>query len=168
MPGRPAARVVRLALRCYPRRWRQRHGAEAAELAELLIRDGVPPHSIACSYLCAAARERLTPQPGHRLAAAAVALLIAAGSLAVPLGLLSTSAPASAASATRAHSASSGPASPGPASPGPASPGPRPRCAGLGGQTGPLAPATLDQQRRASLWARPGSLAPVDGHGQHC
>jgi len=69
MPGRPPGHVVGLALRCYPRRWRQRHGTEAAELAALLIADGVPARSVACSYLCAAARERLTPQPGHRLAA---------------------------------------------------------------------------------------------------
>jgi len=106
MPGLPPARVVGLALRCYPRRWRRRHGTEAAELAALLIADGVPARSVACSYLCAAARERLTPQPGHRLAAAAAALLIVAGSLGVPLGLLSASAPASAASAARGHTAS--------------------------------------------------------------
>jgi hypothetical protein len=106
MPGLPPARVVALALRCYPRRWRRRHGAEAAELAALLIADGVPARSVACSYLCAAARERLTPRPGHRLAAAAAALLIVAGSLGVPLGLLSASAPASAASAARGHTAS--------------------------------------------------------------
>jgi hypothetical protein len=108
MPGLPPARVVRLALRCYPRRWRRRHGTEAAELAALLIADGVPARSVAWSYLCAAARERLTPQPGHRLAAAAAAVLIAGGSLGVPLGLLSASAPASAASAAQAHPASRG------------------------------------------------------------
>ena len=108
MPGPPPGRVVGLALRCYPRRWRRRHGTEAAELAALLIADGVPARSVACSYLCAAARERLTPQPGHRLAAAAAAVLIAAGSLGVPLGLLSASAPASAASAAQAHPASPG------------------------------------------------------------
>lgn len=153
MPGPPPARSVRLALRCYPRRWRRRHGAEAAELAGLLIRDGVQARSIACSYLCAAARERLTPQPGHRLAAAAAALLIAAGSLSVPLGLLSASASASAASATRAH---------------PSGPSLRPRCANLGSQARPPAPAAPHQQPRASLWARPASLSPADSHGQHC
>jgi hypothetical protein len=108
MPGLPPARVVGFALRCYPRRWRRRHGAEAAELAALLIADGVPARSVAGSYLFAAARERLTPRPGHRLAAAVAALLIAAGSLGVPLGLLSASAPASAASASHAHPASPG------------------------------------------------------------
>jgi hypothetical protein len=150
MPGLPPAQVVGLALRCYPRRWQRRHGAEAAELAELLIRDGVPARSIACSYLCAAARERLTPQPGHWLAAAAAAVLIVAGSASVPLGLLS--APASAASATRAH---------------PTSPGTRPRCGGLASQTVPPAPLALNHVRLTSLWARPANL-PADGHGQHC
>jgi hypothetical protein len=150
MPGLLPARVVGLALRCYPRRWQRRHGAEAAELAELLIRDGVPARSIACSYLGAAARERLTPQPGHWLAAAAAALLIVAGSLSVPLGL---SAPASAASGTRAHSAS---------------PGTRPRCGGLASQTVPPAPLALDQVQLASLWARPANLPAADGHGEHC
>jgi hypothetical protein len=147
MPGLPTARVVSIALRCYPRRWRRRHGAEAAELAALLIADGVPARSVACSYLCAAARERVTPQPGHRLAAAAAALLIAAGSLGVPLGLLSASAPASAASATHTH---------------PTSPGAGPHCAGL------LARPGLAHQRPASLWAWPAHLYLADGHGEHC
>jgi hypothetical protein len=148
MRGQPTARVVGFALRCYPRRW---HRAEAAELAALLIADGVPARSIACSYLCAAARERVTPQPGHRLAAAAAALLIAAGSLGVPQGLLS--APASAASATRVHL------------PGP---GPRSRCGGLGSQAVPPAPVALDQVRLTSLWARSANLPAADGHGEHC
>jgi hypothetical protein len=152
MPGLPPARAVSLALRCYPRRWRRRHGAEAAELAALLIADGTPARSVACSYLCAAARERLAPQPGHRLAAAAAALLIAAGSLSVPLGLLSASAPASAASATRAQV------------PGP---GTRPRC-GLASQAVPPAPLALNQVRLTSLWARSANLPAADGHGEHC
>jgi hypothetical protein len=150
MPGQPPARLVGLALRCYPRRWRRRHGAEAAELAALLIADGTPARSIACSYLCAAARERLTPQRGHRLAAAVAALLIAAGSLGVPLGLLSASAPASAASA---HAAS------------PAAP---PRCGERPSQPGWQARPTLNHQRHAMLWAWPANVLPADGHGEHC
>jgi hypothetical protein len=153
MPGLPSARVVGLALGCYPRRWRRRHGTEAAELAALLIRDGVPARSIACSYLCGAARERLTRPPGRWLAAAAAAVLVAAGSLGVPLGLLSASAPASAASAAHAH---------------PARPGARPSCAG---QTGPQPLPTLNRRPPASLWAAagwPGYLHPADGHGEHC
>ena len=50
-----AARLVQAVLRCYPARWRQRHGEEAAELAVLLIRDGTPASSIAWSYLAGAA-----------------------------------------------------------------------------------------------------------------
>jgi hypothetical protein len=143
MPGLPPARAVGLALRCYPRRWRRRHGTEAAELAALLIADGVPARSVAWSYLCAAARERLTPQPGHRLAAAAAAVLIAAGSLGVPLGLLSASAPASAASAARAH---------------PASPGAHPACS-----------AHPHPRSRSHPPAHPRSRSRSrDDHGQHC
>jgi hypothetical protein len=37
-----AARLVETVLRCYPARWRRRHGEEAAELAALLMRDGTP------------------------------------------------------------------------------------------------------------------------------
>ncbi|HEY8045948.1 MAG TPA: hypothetical protein VIF35_16890 [Streptosporangiaceae bacterium] len=103
MPATRAPRAVRIVLRCYPRLWRQRHGGEAAELAALLMRDGVPAHSIAWSYLHSAARERLTPRPGRRLAAAATVLLTAAGLTGAPVALLSATAPASAASATRAH-----------------------------------------------------------------
>jgi hypothetical protein len=103
MPVTQAPRVVGIVLRCYPRLWRQRHGDEAAELAALLMRDGIPARSIAWSYLRGAARERLTPRPGRRLAAAATVLLAVAGSVGAPLALLSATAPASAASATRAH-----------------------------------------------------------------
>ncbi len=67
------------------------------------MRDGVPAHSIAWSYLKGAARDRLTPRPGRRFAAAAAALLAAAGSLGVLLALLSASVPASAASSVHAR-----------------------------------------------------------------
>jgi hypothetical protein len=102
-----AARLVQTALRCYPARWRRRHGEEAAELAALLIRDGTPAGSIAWSYLAGAAREWLTPRPGRRLSTAACALLAAACLLGVPAGLLASTAPARAASTSqppgRAH-----------------------------------------------------------------
>ena len=83
-----AARLVGRALRCYPARWRRRHGDEAAELAALLIRDGAWPGSIALSYLAGAAREWLTPRPGQRLSTATCALLIAACSLSVSVVLV--------------------------------------------------------------------------------
>ena len=97
------ARLVEVALRCYPARWRQRHGVEAAELAVLLIRDGTPAGSVARSYLAGAARERLTPRPGQRVTAMACALLVAVCSLGVSAGMLASAGAASAASTSGAH-----------------------------------------------------------------
>jgi hypothetical protein len=94
-------RLVETALRCYPARWRRRHGDEAAELATLLIRNGTPVGSIALSYLAGATRERLTSRPGPRLTAVACALLVAACSLGVSAGLLASAAPARAASTSQ-------------------------------------------------------------------
>ncbi len=102
MPGARRPGLVGAVLRCYSRQWRRRHGVEAAEVALLLMRDGVPARSIAWSYLKGAARERLAPGPGRRFAAAA-ALLAAAGSLGGALALLSASVPASAASSAQAR-----------------------------------------------------------------
>ena len=73
MNGPRTARLVGTVLRCYPLRWRQRHGDEAAELASLLIGDGTPAGSIAWSYLTGAAREWLTPRSGRRSSAVACA-----------------------------------------------------------------------------------------------
>jgi hypothetical protein len=108
-------RLVESALRCYPPRWRSRHGDEAAEIATLLIQDGTPAWSVAWSYLLGAARTRLVTGPRRRLGAAAGALLLAAGSLAIPLALLSSLAPANAASVAHSRSAHPRPASPRPA-----------------------------------------------------
>ena len=105
MPGSRSMRLVESALRCYPQRWRSRHGDEAAEIASLLIRDGTPAHSVAWSYLMGAARTRLVIGPRRRLGAAVGALLLAAGSLGVPLALLSSSAPANAASVAHSRTA---------------------------------------------------------------
>ena len=96
------ARTVQAVLRCYPARWRRRHGDEAAELAALLIRDGTPAGSIAWSYLAGAVREWLTPPPGRRLSTAACALLVAACSLGASAALLASAAPAKAAPAKAA------------------------------------------------------------------
>jgi hypothetical protein len=98
-----AARLVETTLRCYPARWRRRHGEEAAELAALLIRDGTPAGSIARSYLAGAAREWLMPRPGRRLSTVACALLVAACSLGVSAGLLAPAAPARAADTGQAR-----------------------------------------------------------------
>ena len=97
MAGSRSTRLVQTSLRCYPQRWRTRHGEEAAELATLLMRDGTPARSIAWSYLKGAAGARLVLQPRRRLGAALGALLAAACSLGVSLALLSSSVPASAA-----------------------------------------------------------------------
>jgi DNA-binding IclR family transcriptional regulator len=107
MPGPRSMRLVESALRCYPQRWRSRHGDEAAEIASLLIQDGTPAHSVAWSYLMGAVRLRLAIGPRRRLGAAAGALLLAAGSLGVPLALLSSPAPANAASVTHSRTAHS-------------------------------------------------------------
>ena len=100
MSEHQTSRLVGAVLRCYPARWRRRHGIEAAELAELLIRDGIPAASIACSYLAGAARAWLVPRPGRRLSAVACALLAAACALGVPAGLLASTAPAASAAST--------------------------------------------------------------------
>jgi len=96
-------RLVEASLRCYPARWRQRHGDEAAELAALLIRDGRPAGSIARSYLAGAVREWLTPRPGRRVRAMACALLAATSLLGVSAGLLASAGPAKAASTSQPH-----------------------------------------------------------------
>ena len=117
MPGSRSMRLVESALRCYPRRWRSRHGDEAAEIANLLIRDGTPAHSVAWSYLIGAARTRLVIKPRRRLGAAVGTLLLAAGSLGISLALLSSSAPANAASVTHSRAAHPRPAAPRPTAP---------------------------------------------------
>jgi len=95
------SRLVRVALRCYPGRWRRRHADEAAELAALLIKDGTQPASIAWSYLVGAARERLTPRPGRSLSTAAVALLVATCLLGFSAALVAETVPARAAGTTQ-------------------------------------------------------------------
>lgn len=98
-----ATRLVETVLRCYPARWRRRHGEEAAELAALLIRDGAPVGSIAWNYLAGAAREWLTPRPGRRVRMAACAVLAVTCSLGISAGLLASTAPARAASTGQAR-----------------------------------------------------------------
>jgi len=117
MPGSRSMRLVESALRCYPRRWRSRHGDEAAEIASLLIRGGTPARSVAWSYLMGAARTRLVTGPRRRLGAAVGALLLAAGSLGVSLALLSSPAPANAANVTHSRTAHPRPADLRPADP---------------------------------------------------
>src|SRR5580704_11632418 len=100
MPAARAIRLVDAALRCYPARWRRRHGDEAAELAALLIRDGTPAASIAWSYLVGAAREWVTPRPGRSLSTVAAALLAAACLLGFSAAVVAETVPANAAGTT--------------------------------------------------------------------
>jgi hypothetical protein len=104
------ARLIGTALRCYPARWRRRHGDEAAELAALLIADGSSPSSIALSYLAGAAREWLVPRPSRRLSTVACALLVVVSSLGLSAELVASAAPARAASQTAPASQTSAPA----------------------------------------------------------
>ena len=110
MHGSRSMRLVESALHCYPQRWRNRHGDEAAEIATLLIQDGTPEWSVAWSYLMGAARAQLLIESRRRLGAAVGALLLAAGSMGVTLALLSAPAPANAASVAHSHSAPPRPA----------------------------------------------------------
>lgn len=104
VPRAQEGRLVGAALRCYPARWRRRHGDEAAELAVLLIRDGNPAASIAWNYLVGAARAWLTPRPGRSLSPVAAALLAATCLLGFSAALVAETAPARAASTTRSPS----------------------------------------------------------------
>ncbi len=135
-PG--ASWLVGASLRCYPAEWRRRHGSEAADLAALLIHDGTPAGSIACSYLVGAARERLVPCPGRRFGAVAYAL-IAVCLLSISAALLAPTAPARAASTSHAHARAH-------CRPGAAEP-----------LRGAIVPA-----------GRPEALIPQPGHGRSC
>jgi len=109
-PGAREGRLAGAALRCYPARWRRRHGDEAAELAALLIADGIPAASIVWSYLVGAAREWLAPRPGRSLSTVTAALLAAMCLLGIPAALVAESAPARAAGTTQSQSGAIPPA----------------------------------------------------------
>ena len=94
-------RLLRLALHCYPERWRARHGNEARELAILLVQDGVPLRSTTWSYFKGAAKERLRAR-GRRLRAGAAALVAATSLMAMSLLISVPPSPAGAAPVVRA------------------------------------------------------------------
>jgi len=96
MPSRARRRLVDIAVRCYPTRWRDRHGDEATELADLLMRDGVSAAFVVCSYLRGAAREHMVARPSGRLGRTFASLLVGATLIGVPLVLLDSSTPANA------------------------------------------------------------------------
>jgi len=163
-------RLVETALRCYPQRWRSRHGDEAAEIATLLIRDGTPAWSVAWSYLMGAARTRLVTGPRRRVGAAVAALLLAIGSLGIPLALLSSPAPANAASVTHARTAHPRPAHPQPAHPQPADPQPAGPRRSDSQPAGPQ-PAGLryaDQRSAAQRYGEGSGASGRCGRLDHC
>lgn len=101
-PSRPQPiRSVDLALRCYSRGWKERHGEEAAQVAQLLASDGVPAASIAFSYLGGAVRERFAPLGRRRWRARAAALLATASVVATSVAMSTAPAPAGAAGVVR-------------------------------------------------------------------
>ena len=149
------SRLVQTALRCYPERWRNRHGEEAAELARLLIRDGTPARSIAWSYIKGAVSTRLVPPPRRRVGAAVGALLAAVGSLGVSLALLSSSTPANAVTGPCAGVArSAGTASRGP------SPGSHYRMAGTARSAASISARVTTE--------KPANSGAMSGHDQRC
>jgi len=89
----PKSRAVGAALRCYPARWRLRHGAEARLIASALLDDGVPWWSVTLSFLGGATRERVR-KPSLRVGTTLAA--IAVGVASVPLAMLAPLTPASA------------------------------------------------------------------------
>jgi hypothetical protein len=89
-------RVVAAVVRCYPARWRLRHGEEAALIGSALLDDGVPWWSVAFNFLSGAARERVVRGSSMRFGTtlAALAVFVAA----VPLALFASFDSASASS----------------------------------------------------------------------
>src|SRR5208283_1092998 len=96
MPRRAHRRLVEAAVRCYPPRWRDRHGDEATELAQLLMRDGMSAAFVVCSYLRGAAREHLVTRQSGRLGRTVASLLVGATLIGIPLVLLDSSTAANA------------------------------------------------------------------------
>jgi hypothetical protein len=89
-------RAIALALRCYPARWRLRHGEEAQLLAAALLDDGVSWWSLCTNFLGGALKERVVRTLSVRVGTALATVAI--GAAAVPLALLTSFTPASATS----------------------------------------------------------------------
>lgn len=90
------SRIIAAVLRCYPARWRSRHGDEATVLATALLEDGTPWWFIAGSFLGSAAKERAFRKPSLRVGSALAAITV--GVAAVPLALFASLTPAGASS----------------------------------------------------------------------
>jgi len=87
-------RIITAVLRCYPARWRSRHGDEATVLASTLLEDGTPWWSIAGSFLGGAAKEQAFRKPSLRVGSALAAITL--GIAAAPLALFAPLTPANA------------------------------------------------------------------------
>jgi hypothetical protein len=88
------SRIVAAVLRCYPARWRSRHGDEATALASSLLEDGTPWWSIAGSFLSGAAKERVCRKPSLRIGSVMAAIILVL--TAAPVALFASLTPASA------------------------------------------------------------------------
>ena len=88
------SRIIAAVLRCYPTRWRSRHGDEATVLASALLDDGTPWWSIAGSFLGGVAKERAFRKPSLRIGSTMAAVTF--GIAAVPLALFASLTTASA------------------------------------------------------------------------
>jgi hypothetical protein len=89
-------RIIAAVLRCYPARWRTRHGDEAVVLATSLLEDGTPWWSIAGSYFISAAKVRVFRNPSLRIGSVVAAIVL--GVTVAPLALFASLTPASASS----------------------------------------------------------------------
>jgi hypothetical protein len=89
-------RAIAVVVRCYPARWRSRHGEEATLLISALLEDGIPWWSIALNFLGGASRERILRKPSLQVGTTLAAIMI--GVAAVPLALFASLAPAGASS----------------------------------------------------------------------
>jgi hypothetical protein len=87
-------RIIAAVIRCYPVRWRSRHGAEATLVASALLQDGTPWWSIVGSFLGGVVRERAFHVTRTRISAAMAAVIL--GIAAAPLALFASLTPASA------------------------------------------------------------------------
>jgi hypothetical protein len=99
MPSVEGPRAISLAIRCYSKSWRARHGREATELAVLLAEDGVAPSSLAWDIFKGSLRDRLSRLGVARRLAAGLAAVVAVASFGgAALAMSLPSAPAGASS----------------------------------------------------------------------
>ena len=89
-------RAQSLAIRCYSKAWRSRHGQEARELAAMLSEDGVPATILVWDFFKGSVRDRAAQLRARRGLAGLTALLAAACASGATLAISVPSAPAGA------------------------------------------------------------------------